>query len=175
MKTWIMVWCAAVVAVVSAGCRTPAPASQSGKSAPPAELMQTNTLSEVGRHLYRWYMDENDVERIANDRDLVFWVWRVKVQLDPGDESVFAEIALPQLDTTIVLKKANYMVEETKTRMRRLSFMAKWCRAGRAAGCASIDRMRPKVASGTASRKVFLNAFGIRGSRRAPPISSSDG
>jgi hypothetical protein len=125
MKTWIMVWCAAVVAVVSAGCRTPAPASQSGKSAPPAELLQTNTLSEVVRHLYRWYMDENDVERIANDRDLVFWVWRVKVQLDPGDESVFAEIALPQLDTTIVLKKAKYMLEETKTEVKSRNFRIK--------------------------------------------------
>ena len=81
MKTWIMVGCAALVAVVSAGCRTPAPASQSGESAPPAELLQTNTLSEVVRHLYRWYMDENDVERIANDRDLVFRVRRVPVKL----------------------------------------------------------------------------------------------
>lgn len=124
MKIWIMLWCAVVLLLV-VGCRAPVPAGRSGESAAPAELLQTNTLNEVVRHLYRWYMDENDVERITNDRDLVFWIRRVKVQLDPGDQSVFAEISLPQLDTTILLKKADYTVEETKTEVKSRNFRIK--------------------------------------------------
>ncbi len=84
-----------------------------------------STLSEVMRHLYRWYVDENDVERIANNRELVFWVRGVKVKLDEGDQSVFAEICLPQLDTTISLKKADYTMEETKTEVKSASFRIK--------------------------------------------------
>ena len=125
MKTWIKLWCVAALFVVSADCGAAAPASQVSESAPPAELLQTTNLSEIVRHLYRWYMDENDVERVANQTNLVFWVRRVNAKLDSGDRSVFAEITLPQLDTTIVLKKANYTVEETKTVVKSRNFRIK--------------------------------------------------
>jgi hypothetical protein len=70
-------------------------------------------------------MDENDVERIASQPDMVFWIRRVNVKLDPGDQSIFAEITLPQLDTKIVLKKANYTMEETKTEVKSRNFRVK--------------------------------------------------
>ena len=110
---------------MAAGTHTPAAASQANASAPPPELLQSTNLSEVVRHLYRWYMDENDVERIARDRDLVLWVRGVNMKLDPGDRSVFADIYLPQLDTTIVLKKADYTIEETKTQVKSRNFRIK--------------------------------------------------
>jgi hypothetical protein len=99
--------------------------AKAGDGTAPAELVQMSTLSEVMRHLYRWYLDENDVERVANRPELVFWVRRVKTKLDPGDQSVFAEICLPQLDTTISLKKSDYAVEETKTAVKSRNFRIK--------------------------------------------------
>jgi hypothetical protein len=125
MKKWIMLSYVAALALMAAGNHTPAAASQANASAPPPALLESTNLSEVVRHLYRWYMDENDVERIARDRDLVFWVRGVNVKLDPGDRSVFADIYLPQLDTTIVLKKADYTIEETKTQVKSRNFRIK--------------------------------------------------
>jgi hypothetical protein len=115
----------AALALVSAGCRSTAPAVQGAASAPPAELLETTNLSQVVRHLYRWYLDEDDVERIANQRDVVFWVRRFNPKLDAGDRSEFAEIILPQLDTKIDLKKADYSVEETKTEVKSRNFRIK--------------------------------------------------
>jgi hypothetical protein len=120
-----MLWGAGVLAVVSAGYRTSALASQAIESSPRAELLQTTNLSEVVRHLYRWYMDETDVERIASQPDLVFWVRQMNPTLDAGDRSAFAEISLPQLETKIVLKKADYTVEETKTEVKSRNFRIK--------------------------------------------------
>jgi hypothetical protein len=125
MRTRIKLWCAAALASVWAACCSAAPASQANESAPPAELLQTTNLSEVVRHLYRWYMDENDVERVAGQTNLEFRVRRVNTKLDPGDQSIFAEITLPQLDTTIILKKANYTVEETKAEVKSRNFRVK--------------------------------------------------
>jgi len=125
MRTWKLAGFAAALAVVASGCRSPGQAGNTGESAVPAELVQMSTLSEVTRHLYRWYLDENDVERVANQPELVFWVRRVNVKLDPGDRSVFAEISLPQLNTTIGLKKADYTVEETKTEVKSRNFRIK--------------------------------------------------
>jgi hypothetical protein len=125
MRTWILAWCAAALAVVSSEQRSPAQTAKTGGGTAPAELVQQTTLSEVMRHLYRWYLDENDVERVANQPELVFWVRRVNAKLDPGDQSVFGEICMPQLDTTIELKKADYSIEETKTAVKSRNFRIK--------------------------------------------------
>jgi hypothetical protein len=125
MKRGNLLWFAAAFALVSPSWCPAAPASQATESAPPAELLQTTNLSEVVRHLYRWYLDENDVERIANQTNMEFRVRRVNAKLDPGDQSIFAEIVLPQLDTIITLKKADYTVEETKAQVKSRNFRIK--------------------------------------------------
>jgi hypothetical protein len=125
MRTWAILVCAATLAVLSAGCRTTTPASQGAEATPPPELLQATNLSEVVRHLYRWYMDEDDVERLASQPEMVFRVRRLHPQLDADDRSQFAEISLPQLDTKIVLKKSDYAVEETKTEVKSRDFRIK--------------------------------------------------
>jgi hypothetical protein len=125
MKTWIKLACAVALALGSVGCRTAAPASQARQSAPPAELLQATNLSEIVRHLYRWCLDENEVERIANDPEIVFWVRRMNPKLDEGDRSIFAEVLMPELEMTIVLKKADYTVEETKAEVKSRNFRIK--------------------------------------------------
>jgi hypothetical protein len=126
MKTWKLLLCAIVVVLAVSGCRTPGHADGAAqKPPPPPELMQQQTLSEIVRHLYRWYWDEADIERAAEMREWVFWVRPVDVKLDPGDHSLFAEILLPQLGTTVRLKKADYTIEEMKTPVKSQNFRIK--------------------------------------------------
>ena len=122
MKLTSILCLAPALALLSAGYST----SQAATAAPPPpELLQATNLSEVVRHLYRWYLDEADIERVANDPEVIFWVRRVPMKLDPGDRSTYAEIAMPELDLTVVLKKADYTVEETKVEVKSRSFRIK--------------------------------------------------
>lgn len=89
---------------------------------PPAELTETAYLNEVMRHLYRWYLDESDVERNANAREFIFWVRRLDVQLDAGDRSEFAEVVLPQLGVHVKVKKTDYEIPELNTKVKSKGF-----------------------------------------------------
>ena len=114
-----------VLALGVAGCSTPGGADKAAQNPPPPELLQQQTLSEIVRHLYRWYWDEGDVEKAADLKEWVFWVRPVEVKLDPGDHSQYAEILLPQLGTCIRLKKADYTIEELKTQVKSRNFRIK--------------------------------------------------
>jgi len=81
-------------------------------AAPPAELLEPTYLYEVTRHLYRWYMDESDVEKNSSAKEFPFWVRRVDVKLDEGDQSEVAEILLPLMGISVKVKKPNYTIEE---------------------------------------------------------------
>ena len=123
MKTWKIILSALAVLAAVSGCSTTRQAGQTTQQAsPPPELLQEQTLNEIVRHLYRWYWDEADVERAAEMREWVFWVRPVEVKLDTGDQSRFAEILLPQLGTTVRLKKADCMIEEVKTQVKSRNF-----------------------------------------------------
>jgi hypothetical protein len=69
-------------------------------------------LFELARHLYRWYLDEEDIGKLRNLEDFTFWVRELKPALDEGDRSRFAEVTLPQLDIVVNAKKADYDIEE---------------------------------------------------------------
>lgn len=88
----------------------------------PAELLEPRMIDEVARFLYRWYVDEADIELAAKSPDLVFWVGVSTPALDEGDKSVFAKIILPSLGITVQLKKADYFIEETKTAVKSKGF-----------------------------------------------------
>jgi len=101
------------LAVLLPACRTaPSPgAAADAQTAPPA-LTQPAYLFEVVRYLYRWHLDESEVERILGSKHFVFWVRRLEPKLDPGDRSVLGEILLPQLGLSARVKKADYTIEE---------------------------------------------------------------
>ena len=100
------------LAILLPACRTaPAPGA-AGSSAAPPELLQTNYLYEVVRYLYRWHLDESEVERIMGEKRFVFWVCRLEPKLDPGDRSVLGEILLPQVGLSVKVKKADYTIED---------------------------------------------------------------
>jgi hypothetical protein len=85
---------------------------QAGVSSIPPELLEKSYLYEVVRHLYRWYVDESEVERIIDAKKFTFWVRRLESQLDPGDRSIISEILLPQLDIAVRVKKADYTIKD---------------------------------------------------------------
>ena len=105
------------------GCRTsPLPPASPVASSVPSELLQRPYLFEIVRHLYRWYLDESEVERVVGAKRFVFWVRRLEPKLDPGDQSVLGEILLPQVDLSVKVKKADYRIEELGTAVKSQSF-----------------------------------------------------
>ena len=94
-----------------AAVAAPAPA-EAAAVAPPAEVLEPRFLYEITRHLYRWYMDESDVEKQSGEPDFPFWVRRADAPLDPGDRSALATILLPRMGIEVKVKKADYAIEE---------------------------------------------------------------
>lgn len=76
------------------------------------ELAGRDYLYEVMQHLYRWYLDEEDIEKGAGEDSVVFWVRRLDVDRDEGDHSEWAEISLPRIGVTATIKKTDYVIEE---------------------------------------------------------------
>jgi hypothetical protein len=80
---------------------------------PPPEVLRQAYLCEIVRHLYRWHLDESDVERLVDAKTFPFWVRRLEPQLDAGDRSEFAEIVLPLVDARVKVKRPDYRIEES--------------------------------------------------------------
>ena len=123
MRTWKSLSLAASfgLVVLLTSCQTPHQTGTNAKAVP-AELVQPAYLYEVTRHLYRWYLDEAEVERVVQAKQFVFWVRRLDTKLDPGDQSQFGEIVLPQLDLSVKVKKADYVIEEFQTAVQSRTF-----------------------------------------------------
>ncbi len=124
MKTWKLFTFATalgLMAIMVAACRTPQTAGRGGTK-PPAELVQPPYLYEVTRHLYRWYLDEAEVDRVTQAKQFVFWVRPLHPRLDAGDQSELAEIVLPQLGLSVKVKKADYRIEELQTTIKSGTF-----------------------------------------------------
>jgi hypothetical protein len=90
----------------------PAGFAQTGEDSSAPVLFEKKYLYEVVRHLYRWYLDETDIEKIAGRSEIDFWVKESKPALDPGDHSRFGEIVIPDLNIQVLVKKPDYVIEE---------------------------------------------------------------
>lgn len=77
-----------------------------------AALTETSYLEEVSRHLYRWYIDEADLEKLTDQPNFIFWVRMLQVPLDAGDHSQFAEIVVPQIKVSVKVKRTDYLIED---------------------------------------------------------------
>lgn len=82
---------------------------------PDPQLLDPAYLSEVIRHLYRWYMDEEDVDAIVGIENFPIWVKPLDVKLDAGDNSQFAELVLPLTGFSAKVKKADYAIDDLGT------------------------------------------------------------
>jgi len=110
-----------LLAALATACRSPQVVG-SVASAPPPELVQPTYLYELTRHLYRWYLDEAEVEQVTRQKQFVFWVRQLHPRLDPGDQSVLGEIVLPQLGLSLRVKKADYRIDELHTTVQSQTF-----------------------------------------------------
>ncbi len=79
---------------------------------PIAAVKEKPFLYELTQHLYRWYMDESDVESAPLSNAIPFWVRQLHPPLDPGDHSLFAEVVIPRFRFHIRLKKTDYTIDE---------------------------------------------------------------
>ncbi len=96
-------------------------AAQTRPTAPP-ELLERPYLYDVVRHLYRWYLDERDLDPLAHSREFVFWVRGLQPELDENDRSRFGEITLPQLGVRVRVKLADYAIRELDTMVKSDTF-----------------------------------------------------
>jgi hypothetical protein len=118
------IWASPILALalLLAGCHTPSGSGSGAGSVVPEELTTSAFLFEIIRHLYRWYLDEAEVERVSKDKQIIFWVHSLQPALDPGDRSVLGEILLPQFDLGVKVKKTDYTIDELHTVVRSPSF-----------------------------------------------------
>jgi hypothetical protein len=114
-------------------------------AAPPPELLQKPYLYEVMRHLYRWYLDEGDLDAGIRRKEFVFGVRALDVPLDPGDRSRFGEITLPELGITVRVKKADYTIPELDTVVRNDTFKIVDVRRGPMAADPPADATEVRV------------------------------
>lgn len=90
---------------------TPTPAVVAPTGAPP-ELLDQSFLFQLARYLYRYQLDEAEIDKLATARQVVVWVHRLHPRQDPGDHSQFGEVVLPQLNCYVKLKLSDYRIEE---------------------------------------------------------------
>lgn len=86
------------------------------------ELVSEQWLSEVVRYLYRWYIDERDLDAVVHADEVVFWVRELTPELDPDDRSAFGEVVLPQFSMSVRVKRADYDIPELDTSVRDRTF-----------------------------------------------------
>jgi hypothetical protein len=101
-----------LILLVVLGAALPAGHAGEATGPPSPELLKQEYLFEVVRHLYRWYLDETDAEKVVGQKEVAFWIRDRMPKLDKGDESRFGEIVIPALNVKVVVKKADYAVAE---------------------------------------------------------------
>jgi hypothetical protein len=78
----------------------------------PEGLTSRPWLYENMRHLYRWHLDERDIDAVVGSGEVVFWICEWNPELDEGDHSRFGEVILPQFSTSLKVKQADYAISE---------------------------------------------------------------
>ncbi len=97
------------------------PNAQAAAALPP-ELTSKPWLNEIVRHLYRWHIDERDIDAVIKDGKVVFWVRELKPKLDEGDKSRFGDVVLPQFSMEVKVKQADYTIPELNTAVKNSTF-----------------------------------------------------
>jgi hypothetical protein len=100
----------------------PAPPAQIPPAQIPPEITSKPWLHEVVRHLYRWYIDERDIDAVVAADEVIFYVRELKPTLDEGDRSRFCEVVLPQFQVVVKAKQADYTIPELDTTVKNTSF-----------------------------------------------------
>jgi len=123
------------------------------------ELVDKELVCEVIGHLYRWYLDEVDVQKATKTGNDTIWVRQLCPDLDPGDKSLFGEIVLPALGVSVLLKKADYTIEELDVKVISDRFKIVRVSRIRVPGDLAASHL-PVVISGDELRAYLFNRRG---------------
>jgi hypothetical protein len=126
------------------------PAAQPAKPVP-APLLDEAWLREIVRHLYRWYIDERDIDAVIRAKDVVFWVRELRPKLDEGDRSLFGEVVLPQFKLRVRVKKADYTIPELNVTVKNDGYRI-----------TSVARMEDEAAKPAGAAEVTMNYEQLR-------------
>jgi hypothetical protein len=126
-RTYLILLALIAVGLLVAAARTDSAGEASQPNAQPAgalppELTSKPWLNEIVRHLYRWHIDERDVDAVIKDGRVVFWVRELKPKLDEGDKSRFGDIVLPQFSIEVKVKQADYTIPELNATVKNSTF-----------------------------------------------------
>ena len=116
-----------------------------------APLRKPDYLFEVVRHLYRWYLDESDVDKAPQTGPVQFWIRRLDPKLDAGDKSLFAEITIPLLRTAVEVKDTDYTIEELNVRVNSSNYKI-----------TNVERIDPPTEPPAGSEVVTLEMKDLR-------------
>ena len=102
------------VACCLPGCASTRRRRRARPAAPQREpvLLTRDYVAEILRYLYRWHADETLLASVSQYSDTELWARPLHPQLDAGDDSRFCEVLFPRVHMRIVLKQADYLVEE---------------------------------------------------------------
>jgi hypothetical protein len=89
---------------------------------PLPEVVDRPLLMEVTTYLYRWVLDEKDVEPVIEEGELVYWLRELSPELDEGDASRMLEVWMPQFSLQITLRKADYRIPEMNLAVKNNQF-----------------------------------------------------
>jgi len=103
-------------------CALPGCASTPSVSHREAGVLTRDYVAEILRYLYRWYADETMLASVSQFTDTELWARPLHPPLDAGDDSRFCEVLFPRVHMRIVLKQAEYLVEELGQRVHNDSF-----------------------------------------------------
>jgi hypothetical protein len=124
-----------------------------------SELSDKDFASEVVGHLYRWYLDEVDVQKATGTENDTIWVRELHPELDKGDNSLFGEVLLPVLGVSVLVKKADYEIEELGLKVKSDKF--KIVRVSRIDPPSNPEKAYvPVVISGPELRQYLFNKRG---------------
>ena len=111
---------AACMLCAAPGCSSNHAAPQQQRDEP--QVLTREYVAEILRYLYRWYADETMLAAVSQHTDTELWVRPLHPRLDSGDNSLFCEALIPSVHLRIVLKRADYLVEELGQRVRNESY-----------------------------------------------------
>lgn len=115
-------WILPILSTVLLFSAAPLKAETTAAGTVPPEVQAKPFLYDLSRHLYRWYLDEIDLERVEENQSLVFLLRVRDVKLDPGDHSQYVEVIIPALKLDVTLKKADYRIDELNLAVRSRGF-----------------------------------------------------
>ena len=137
------------LSVLTARAETNAPAAAAGDALAP--IRKPEYLFEVVRHLYRWYLDESDIDKAPQAGPVQFWIRRLTPKLDAGDQSLFAEIMIPLLRTVVTLKDTDYTIEELGIRVNSSNYKI-----------TNVERVEPDTAPTNGWEEITIEIKDLR-------------